>query len=790
MNIKKIVLSTVILSVFAVSQAMHKRPHKKKYFGNSPLHEAVLRGDCQSIKRNANLILKKNKENQTALHSALFLKFGAEKVVRQLVDILKKGYPREIIKFINSKDNRGLTVLHLAISKGSVEIAKSLIDLGADVTLVDKDEQTILHKILLAPKLEKNEKRVLIDKVLEAVKDESKYGRFLNKLGKHASGNLVTAFHIAASQGYVEIAESLIRAGADVTIESYKGRTALHMILCIRKVVERERFVFAILDDIKNKQKYEKIYGEHYEAIKNDFLSNLSKTDDDSAVTPLNIAISQGFVDIALALIEAGADVTVIDHRGGTVLHRTLWTSKIIDNMQRKRFVSAILEDIKNKNKYEKIYGKRYDWVIYDFLNTLGKKLDDSSASALNIAIAQGLVDVAVLLVEAGADVMIADSSGKTTLHNICLTSNIKNNEKPDLMAMMLEDIANTSKYEKIYGHDYEDVKQAFLNSLCEKEVVNKTASILNLAVAKGFVKVVRLLIKNGADVTIIDDTGKTALHIALWSTSIKNNDERKQLIAAILKDISNKNKYEKIYGKKYEKIKYAFLNKQSKKGKVDKQVLTALDLAISQGYGAIAKLFIEAGADATIVDSQGYNVLINSIISNNTEIFYYLLETNKLDVDQTDKKKYRTPLQWIVRLVEGSTKKSNNLDAQRISLKDAKDMIVELLERWASLTIKDAEGFNVLHQIILHGEHALLKTILEHESGYNDLLEAFEAKSAKGHTPLELILRNKIKKNRRDTINVLLKTRNEDNLTLREQAQYVKKWNIVRELEKLNNTA
>lgn len=49
-------------------------------------------------------------------------------------------------ELINSKDQDGFTVLHLAADRGNKEIVKFLIDSGADLNVKsDEDEETALH---------------------------------------------------------------------------------------------------------------------------------------------------------------------------------------------------------------------------------------------------------------------------------------------------------------------------------------------------------------------------------------------------------------------------------------------------------------------------------------------------------------------------------------------------------------------------------------------------------------------------------------------------------------------
>ena len=208
MNIKKIIVLTAVLSFFASSHAMRRKLYrgynrpsynrnnnnnrsgyrnysKKKDYGDTLLHKAVYHGNLKEIEKYSDLILQKNNVDRTALHGAVFLKYGYDRVFQKLMSIInKEEYSAEKINFINAIDKKGATALHIAISKGRLEIAKDLIDAGADVTVADSDYQTALHKALLTTKIEKDKKRELrelVKKLLKDIKNEDKYNQNIVK---------------------------------------------------------------------------------------------------------------------------------------------------------------------------------------------------------------------------------------------------------------------------------------------------------------------------------------------------------------------------------------------------------------------------------------------------------------------------------------------------------------------------------------------------------------------------------------------------------------------------------
>jgi ankyrin repeat protein len=107
------------------------------------------------------------------------------------------------------QDEDGFTPLHWAVRDRSVEIARMLIDAGADLDVQDTwGSDTPLHDAAFFGRVEIA--RMLIDaKANVNVQDKSGW----------------TPLHMAAINGKVEVARMLIDAGAKKDIEDNEGRT-------------------------------------------------------------------------------------------------------------------------------------------------------------------------------------------------------------------------------------------------------------------------------------------------------------------------------------------------------------------------------------------------------------------------------------------------------------------------------------------------------------------------------------------------------------------------------------
>ena len=108
------------------------------------------------------------------------------------------------------------TPLHLASANGHVDLARMLVDRGANVSAQKEDGWTALH---LA----------------------SRYGhvdlaRMLVERGADMSAqkeNGWTALHLASRIGHVDLARMLVECGADMSVQKEDGWTALHLALAM-----------------------------------------------------------------------------------------------------------------------------------------------------------------------------------------------------------------------------------------------------------------------------------------------------------------------------------------------------------------------------------------------------------------------------------------------------------------------------------------------------------------------------------------------------------------------------
>ncbi len=105
------------------------------------------------------------------------------------------------------EDDFNRTPLHMAASRGKVEIAKILIDAGANVNVQNEWDNTPLHLAAMDGEIE----------IAQMLIDAGAYVDVQDIIGR-------TPLHWAAGRGQVEIARMLIDAGAKLDIPNNEGK--------------------------------------------------------------------------------------------------------------------------------------------------------------------------------------------------------------------------------------------------------------------------------------------------------------------------------------------------------------------------------------------------------------------------------------------------------------------------------------------------------------------------------------------------------------------------------------
>ena len=172
---------------------------------------------------------------------------------------------------------RGQVPLYFAAYMNSVEMAKLLIEHGANVNVRDKKGRRPIHSAAGQNSLE-------VAKLLTEHRTDV----------SARDNDRITPMHHAAGQNSVEMAKLLIEHGANVSVNDKDGRTPIHSAAG------------------QNSLEVAKLIIEHG--------ANVSARDE-NGYTAMHFAAVQNSVEIAKLLIEHGANVSVNDKDGRTPIH-------------------------------------------------------------------------------------------------------------------------------------------------------------------------------------------------------------------------------------------------------------------------------------------------------------------------------------------------------------------------------------------------------------------------------------------------------------------------------------
>jgi ankyrin repeat protein len=272
--------------------------------GTTPLHFAAVCGLHGIVKFLAidhlqDVHSRRFDDEWTPLHVASA--YGHVEVARALIEHGADVSTRAIDK---------LTSLHVASGRGHIDVVRFLVEHGADAIACDKGGKTPLHVATRWGHMDVT--LFLIEQGTNPtihdygggtpLHDASTYGyveltKLLIDRGANVSApatNLRTPLHEASTFGHVELARILVERGAAMDVHANDGRTPLHLASS-----------YGYMDIAR-------ILVEH---------GADTTTRADDGQSPLHVAASYGNLEISRILVEHGADVAARDLKGRTPLH-------------------------------------------------------------------------------------------------------------------------------------------------------------------------------------------------------------------------------------------------------------------------------------------------------------------------------------------------------------------------------------------------------------------------------------------------------------------------------------
>ena len=268
------------------------------------------------------------------------------------------------------------TLLYLASQEGHVEVARVLLELGADPGARDQNGRTLLHQVLGHSHFD--------------------FARLLLEHGAHINArdeNLRTPLHQATEHGHFDSAQLLLDYGAAINVRDENGRTPLHQASG-HDHCDFARLLLRYYADVDAR--------------------------DENGRTPLHQATEHGHFDFARLLIQSDANVNVQDKNGRAPLHQASGHGHV--DLAQLLIQSGADVDVQDKNGQTPLY-QASGYGYFDFAQLLiecGADVnvqDKNGRTPLHQASAHGHVTLARLLVEHGADPTPQDEDEWGPLH-------------------------------------------------------------------------------------------------------------------------------------------------------------------------------------------------------------------------------------------------------------------------------------------------------------------------------------------------------------------------------------
>ncbi len=511
------------------------------------------------------------------------------------IDRIKQGAD------INATDENGNTPLILFTYEGEMELIEYLISVGANLDIQNNDGETAL---LVALDLVNNnsKKQETAELLINA-------GANLNAQDQYG----YTALHKAILKSDATIIKKLLASGANGNIPNSYGETPLIFAVGYDSNVTLEMIQALIAGGVYINKRGK--YGETalYNAIGNPVvLKTLLKAganvniSDENKLTPLHAACQFGYIEDVLLLLEHNAHINATDEYGQTPLITALEHSNfeaarlLVENGAKLnaqgtegrtalmiaieegqvKLANLMIEKKQNLNLYDEYKDTAVSYAVwYKQLDILIKLIakgadvnisDYTGESPLYIAAKRGMVDFVEVLIDAGANVHQEDVYNDSIFHSLILNADASEESVRQSAQLLLNAGVDINKQNKGNGF---------------------TALMLSTH-SEGFTE---MLLKNGADTSIINNDGDTAMHIAISARDIAMV---KWLIA---------------YGDDLFTI--------------DSQGRTPLMHASSIGELELVLLLIDGGADTSESDREGNTALDYARRNQHTEVIELLAQ-------------------------------------------------------------------------------------------------------------------------------------------------------------------
>ncbi|MDR2884435.1 MAG: ankyrin repeat domain-containing protein, partial [Deferribacteraceae bacterium] len=474
---------------------------------------------------------------------------------------------------LNLADYENYSPLYYACKKGSAEVVRKLVQMGATIDFLSgKDSMPLSHVACLAGRSD------LLDVLLD-------FGLDVNSCNDKGVSLLLAA--VSGAQHRVEkaIVALLLDKGADPYIADNQGNTPLHKIVTLRSDT---RIVDGLLKwggkkrDLLDKEILEIVCllidnGADLEAVNSNGFTPFASCCRVSA----NHQFKCTELPLVKYLIDRGAIVDTQDSNGRTPLYRAVDDddAALVDIL----LAAGANSDLKandGKTPYMHAVDKNRRAIISKIEKaTASLEMDgDDMDAAFMRACKNGNRGVAEMLVKSGnIDVTYVDDEGRTPLHYIAKLG------MTSLAKFVLENGVDINYADKFHqtalhfaaGNKQKEMLKFLLSNGANMNIADKDGMLaIHLVANRGQHDMLELFLDQGADANALENDGDSLLHSACHTRS-------RECVRVLLEKGVNPN----------------ILNKEG---------ITPLVLSVNINQKEIVKMLIAAGADVKVKDIDG----------------------------------------------------------------------------------------------------------------------------------------------------------------------------------------
>ncbi|XP_067658335.1 serine/threonine-protein phosphatase 6 regulatory ankyrin repeat subunit A-like [Haliotis asinina] len=609
------------------------------------------------------------------------------------VDMVKYALSKKVAD-INSRGHYGRTPVMMAAEKGQRDVFDFLVREGADVSLVDDYRKNILHVACIGGHVEMV-KHALSKKVAD-INSRGQYGRtpvmtaaemghrdMFDLLVREGSDvSLVDDYrnnilHVACIGGHVDMVKyTLSKKVADINSRGHYGRTPVMMAAekgqrDVFDLLVRERVDVSLVDENRNNILHVACIGGHVDMVKYALSKKVADINSRGHYgrTPVMMTARFGHRDMFDLLVREGADVSLVDDDRNNILH----VACIGGHVDMVKYVlSKKVADINSRGQYgrtpvmtaaEMGHRDMFDLLVREGVDV--SLVDENRNNILHVACIGGHVDmVKYALSKKVADINSRGQYGRTP---VMMTARFGHRDMFDLLvregadASLVDENRNNILHVSCIGGHVDMVKYTLSKKVADiKSRGHYGRTPVMMAAEKGHRDVFDFLVREGADVSLVDDYRNIILHVSCIGGHV---DMVKHVLSKKVADINSRGQYGRT------------------------PVMTAGEM----GHRDVFDLLVREGADVSLVDDDRNNILHVSCIGGHVDIVKYHVLSQKV-ADMNSRGQYeRTPVMMAAE-------------------KGQRDVFDVLVREGADVPLVDENRNNIIHEACIGGHADIVK--------------------------------------------------------------------------------